>query len=399
MRFLESSVLLLLLALLGCSAPEVPSAQWYKGNLHTHSYWSDGDDFPEVILDWYKLHDYDFVALSDHNTIAEGEKWVTIKEDSIYQAGFDHYLSTYGEDWVTYRKDSGQVEVRLKTFAEYKGLIEEAGEFLVIRSEEISDDYEGKPIHLNATNIQEYIAPQGGNSVVDVMQNNIDAVIKQQETTGTPMIPHINHPNFHYAITVEDMIALRGERFFEVYNGHPQVHIMGDTLHMSTEEMWDQINISYLANDKPIMYGLATDDAHHYHRKGRSWSNAGRGWIYVKSDALNAASIVDAIEKGEFYASTGVELVSIDFQNNTLSVEVNPKENTTYSVAFMGCRNGASEAEVLSVEEGVEASFEVPEDILFIRCKVTSSELESEPAEYDLYQSAWTQPFVPGQDE
>ncbi|NND80278.1 MAG: histidinol-phosphatase, partial [Maribacter sp.] len=27
--------------------------QWFKGNLHTHSYWSDGDEFPEVIMEWY----------------------------------------------------------------------------------------------------------------------------------------------------------------------------------------------------------------------------------------------------------------------------------------------------------------------------------------------------------
>src|SRR3954462_5513797 len=57
------------------------SAQsWYKGNLHTHSYWSDGDDFPEMIMDWYKSHGYQFVALSDHNTLQEGEKWKLIQK-------------------------------------------------------------------------------------------------------------------------------------------------------------------------------------------------------------------------------------------------------------------------------------------------------------------------------
>src|SRR5205814_702981 len=30
--------------------------RWWKGNLHTHSFWSDGDDFPEMIADWYKRH-------------------------------------------------------------------------------------------------------------------------------------------------------------------------------------------------------------------------------------------------------------------------------------------------------------------------------------------------------
>ena len=49
---------------------ELPEQYWQKGNLHTHSFWSDGDDFPEMIIKWYKDNDYQFIALSDHNTIA-----------------------------------------------------------------------------------------------------------------------------------------------------------------------------------------------------------------------------------------------------------------------------------------------------------------------------------------
>ena len=64
------------------------------------------------------------------------------------------------------------------------------------------------------------------------------------------MIPHINHPNFGYGISLDDMIALKGERFFEVYNGHPSVHNLGDSVHISTEEMWDRINISYIENNQ-----------------------------------------------------------------------------------------------------------------------------------------------------
>src|SRR5436305_1149885 len=53
---------------------------WYKGNLHTHSLWSDGDDFPEMIADWYKRKGYHFLGLSDHNVLAEGERWIDLPE-------------------------------------------------------------------------------------------------------------------------------------------------------------------------------------------------------------------------------------------------------------------------------------------------------------------------------
>ena len=60
--------------LAGCSIPEDETPwpnSWQKGNLHTHSFWSDGDDYPEMIMDWYKSHDYQFIALSDHNIFQE----------------------------------------------------------------------------------------------------------------------------------------------------------------------------------------------------------------------------------------------------------------------------------------------------------------------------------------
>lgn len=395
MKLFRLLALLMTIIAVGCNNEnDLANKTWFKGNLHTHSYWSDGDDFPEMILDWYKEHGYDFVALSDHNTIAEGEKWKTIKEDSIYQVGFQKYLKKYGEDWVKFRNDSGKLEVKLKTFEEYKTKIEEASEFLIIRSEEITDQYEGKPIHMNATNIHEFIEPQGGTSVADVMQRNIDAVNQQRQDLGIPIIPHVNHPNFGYAITLEDMIALNGEQFFEVYNGHPQVHIMGDTLHISTEEMWDLINIAYIDAGKPIMFGLATDDSHHYHKKGNSWSNAGRGWIYVLAEHLDANSIINALEKGDFYASTGVVLNRISFEDNELEVEVKDEEDVEYTIAFIGYRKGSEEPEELSIENGVVATYKIPEDVLFVRCKVTSSLPEAEPSEYLLNQSAWTQPFL-----
>src|SRR5690606_10186821 len=140
---------------------------WYKGNLHTHSYWSDGDEFPEMIMQWYKSEGYAFIALSDHNILAEEEKWVTIRADSLYQEAFKTYLEEYGEDWVIYREENDTLRVKLKTFEEYKPLFEEEESFLIMPSEEISDRYDGKPLHMNATNIQKLIKPQGGGSILE----------------------------------------------------------------------------------------------------------------------------------------------------------------------------------------------------------------------------------------
>lgn len=45
--------------------------KWYRGNLHTHSLWSDGDDYLESIAMWYRDHTYNFLAFTDHNVLAD----------------------------------------------------------------------------------------------------------------------------------------------------------------------------------------------------------------------------------------------------------------------------------------------------------------------------------------
>src|SRR5579872_1479851 len=52
--------------------------RWYRGNIHTHTLWSDGDDYPEMVALWYKDHGYDFLSFSDHNTLLKSERWVDV---------------------------------------------------------------------------------------------------------------------------------------------------------------------------------------------------------------------------------------------------------------------------------------------------------------------------------
>lgn len=382
------------LTLIACTGPaqnEVSNTEkWYKGNLHTHSFWSDGDEFPEMIMSWYKDHGYHFLALTDHNILADKDYWIEM-DDSLRQAVFARYLDKYGASWVIYQADSGNTRVKLKTIEEYRGLFEEEERFLIFQAEEISDRFEDKPLHLNATNIETLIEPQGGNSVVEVLQRNINALYRQRESTGRPMIIHINHPNFHYAITVEDLIALQGERFFELYNGHPVVYNLGDSVHIDTETMWDQVNIAYADSGKPLLYGLATDDSHNYHQQGKSWSNSGRGWIQVQADTLSAGALIEAMEQGKFYASTGVALEKVEWENNTLTIKADATGGN-YKIQFIGCTAGSSETKVLKQASGPEASFNLTGDHLFVRAKIISDRLQENPVEGLAYQTAWTQP-------
>src|SRR5450432_4204686 len=79
--------------------------RWFKGNLHTHSLWSDGNDYPEMIVDWYARHGYRFLALSDHNVLGQGQKWFSVAEanERARQDGFARYRQRFGDAWVETR--------------------------------------------------------------------------------------------------------------------------------------------------------------------------------------------------------------------------------------------------------------------------------------------------------
>ena len=168
--FFFLGAVLLFVLLISCSDDKAIQT-WQKGNLHTHSLWSDGDDFPEMIIQWYKDHDYQFIALSDHNTIAESEYWYALKDRDKKNKTLEKYIDRFG-DWVETKTDSTHQFVRLKTFDEFKSKLEVSDSFLILKSEEVTSSFEKKPIHINVTNIEEKIEPIKGESVIEVMQKN-----------------------------------------------------------------------------------------------------------------------------------------------------------------------------------------------------------------------------------
>src|SRR5687767_7418599 len=126
----RSIAALVALGALACAIPfvqaqEKTSPRWWKGNLHTHSFWSDGDDFPEMIVAWYKDQGYHFLALSDHNILSEGQKWVEISNKLNRTETLNKYLKRFGPQWVEQKLENGTNWVRLKPLGEFRHWFEE----------------------------------------------------------------------------------------------------------------------------------------------------------------------------------------------------------------------------------------------------------------------------------
>lgn len=304
-----------------------PADRWFKGNLHTHTLNSDGDSTPDDVVRWYREHGYQFVVLTDHN----------------YLTSVDGLNALHGAD----------------------------EKFAVLRGEEVTDRFGDKPIHVNGLEVDRLVHPPGGASVVDMVQRMVDAI---REARG---VPSINHPNYGWAISADELAQLQRTRLFEVFNGHPTVNNLGGGGVPGMEETWDRI----LSSGK-LLYGIAVDDAHYFKRpEDPTAPRPGRGWVYVRSSSLEPRALVGALERGEFYSSTGVELRSIDVTGGVLSIAVKEEPSSRYRIQFIG-RQGR----VLSEETTPIARYAFTGDEGYVRAKVIESN-----GKY-----AWVQPVPVG---
>ncbi|MEE4362188.1 MAG: hypothetical protein V2I63_11785 [Pseudomonadales bacterium] len=426
--------------------PDAP--RWWKGNTHTHSWWSDGDAPPELIALWYAERGYDFLVFSEHNVIADGEAWYPLDDPSrserksrAVRDAYARYRTVFGDRWVVDRRSGEGIEVRLKPLDEFRALFERAGEFILIQGEEITSSVQSHPVHMNGVNLVEHIDPLAGESVAETLQLNLDAVRRQADRFGRPMLMHVNHPNFHFAMQAEDFFYLDhapGDGFFEMYNGHPGVGVNGDFQHMGTERMWDVILSWRLGPlERSVLYGVAVDDAHEYTRWGPGETNPGRGWVMVRATHLTPDSITAAMRAGDFYNSTGVTLRTLDMSPDAIRLEVEPADGVNYRIEFVGTRADAdlrgrveqvhldAEAhdddlslpaqamlqkgiqrhdvvrygdrvgEVLARVSGTVAEYRLRGDEIYVRARILSDRLHPNPHAPGDVEMAWTQPLVP----
>jgi hypothetical protein len=306
------------------AAPGPPS-RWFKGNTHTHTLNSDGDSTPDDVVRWYREHGYQFVVLTDHN----------------FLTSVDGLNALHGA----------------------------SQKFLVVKGEELTDRADGKPLHINGLDVSREIPAQGGSTTAEVLQRSVDAI---RSANG---VPHINHPNFGWAITTDQLAQVKNNKLFEIFNGHPQVNNLGGGGVPGLEEVWDA-----LLSRGIVLYGLAVDDAHYFKQADNpDLPGPGRGWVYVRAPQLEPRALVEALDRGDFYSSTGVVLDDLRVDAKTMTVTVKPDPWAKYRIQFIG-KNGR----LLREATEASATYQFNGDEGYVRARV----LESNG------RRAWIQPTI-----
>jgi hypothetical protein len=251
-----------------------------KGNIHTHTTFSDGDHPPQDVYRWYRDRGYNFLAITDHNSLT---------------------------DPAVYR------------------LLERKKKFVMITGEEVTMWGAGKQVHVNALC---HKATIGGHKFDTQREALAWGVARVREQGGVALV---NHPNWDWSLVAEDLPSAHGAKLLEIQSGHPYVHTLGDETHLSHEAIWDA---ALTAGED--FAGVAVDDAHAY--KPNAPDNAarpGRAWIYAFAPELTREAVCKALAAGKLYASDGVTLKRILVTEDEYAVY--PADRTA-QVEFVGQR-------------------------------------------------------------
>lgn len=299
-------------------------ARYLKGSTHVHTAYSGDSHTPiDDVVGWYVAHGYDFIVVTDHNRVTR----YTGETPLVVLRGIE-----LTHNPARCEPPPPEVDGKCRIHVNGIDLSESAAEA----------EAAGRPPALEWKN--------GSSALrVDMYQAAFD---KARELGG---IIQVNHPTWHWGVdgALLAELARRGAVLVEVANmGFPRWSA-GDDRHPSAEAVWDDA----LGRGARI-WGVASDDAHDYddladdrQAAGARVYPPGTGWVMVRAER-NAAAIRAALERGDFYGSTGVSLERAEVLDGALDVAVAPDSAGRHEILFIG-QGGA----VLDRVQGRAAKF------------------------------------------
>ena len=138
----------------------------------------------------------------------------------------------------------------------------------------------------------------------------------------------------------------------------------------------------------------------------------------VRALNLKPSALINAMESGDFYSSTGVTLKELTQKKKEIAISVAIEKGISYTIQFIGTRKGydpknepytlASGAkmrvthrysddigQVLATIKGPHADNRLKGDEIFVRAKIISSKLQKNAITPKANEMAWTQPITP----
>ncbi len=260
------------------------NGNFYKANMHMHSTVSDGHLSPEEIKRVYMENGYSIVAYTDHEILMPHTELTD-----------ENFLAITATELAfnLYPEDRGYPHIRT--------------------------------YHLN------FYSKDANKSVISIWDPDLvfDCVKPKISEEQKKLVY-----KREYAIDkVNEAIAIAKKEGFIVSYNHPIWSLQNYADYAGLEGIWGvecynnvSLRVGLPDNDGPLqdllvqgknVFPLATDDAH-------TLADCFGGFIMVRAEKLEYATVMNALERGDFYASTAPEIHELSIEKGVVHIKCSP---------------------------------------------------------------------------
>lgn len=291
----------------------LPPVTYYKASLHTHSTVSDGKLTPEALRDAYKAKGYSILAITDHS--------VMVQHQHLNQPDF---LMLTG------------VEIDMEETDNAVNLYDRKLHMCLIGKDPMRQWIPFRdPRPIPASVPYEAGCEIGGLARI-YDPENINKVIAECNRQG--FLVTYNHPCWSLE-RYPDYAPLKGLWAMEYRNGG----CIAEGFDENNSRVYDD-----LLHQGNHLVPVCADDTHDTVYKN-GYGVLGTNWTMIGSEKLEYSAVIQAMEKGDLYASCGPEITGLTLDGDRLRITCSPAarvqlvSNVRYSQLAHG--NGITEAE------------------------------------------------------
>ena len=303
---------------------------FYKANLHCHSTYSDGVHTVEEIKEEFKKRGYSIVAFTDHEHLVDNSRL----DD---------------ENFLTITS----CEVAFKQFPEQSTLknfdmrVCHLNFYALDQHNVVTPCYSSVYDHYIKDGLEKLIRHEGEFERV-YSAEGINEVIRIAKEKG--FIVTYNHPTW----------SLENATHYLGYEGMFAVEIYNTSCYRPGARVDDEHVFDDFLRDNRKIFCVCADDNH-------SFKSAFGGWVCINAEKLEYKTVMNALQKGDFYASTGPQIFSL--VQDGMEVEIQTSACKTIGVVTHGRRTPSKQA-----EEGqtlTSARFTLRPEDKYFRIRVT----------------------------
>ncbi|MBR2466745.1 MAG: PHP domain-containing protein [Clostridia bacterium] len=317
-----------------------PNKKQYRANLHCHSTLSDGKKTPQELKEMYKSHGYDVLAITDHERPAQHQDMSD--KDFIMLTGYECYIRQDPHG----KYNAFEKEIHLNLFAK---------DPMNVKMICFNEDYCS---YLKRDNAISQLERVGSERPREYSVSYVNEYIRTAKDNG--YIVAYNHP-FWSMESEADILDYEG--FF--------------SMEMCNYSSWVQNHLEYNAAlyDKMLKMGKrvfchGSDDNHNKYPTDSILSDSFGAFTMIIPDEFTYSGVIDAMERGNMYASTGPLFHRVCVDGDTVHIECS---DVSHAFLYVGSRSPKH----IYAEKGTSLNsfdFEINENVRYLRVSIQDSE-------------------------